>query len=195
MRPRRLVAAAFAIVLFSGICLADSVPMDNFVFAPGWTNFTWSFTLPASPPPSHVDGYDLGIGPIPVWTAIGAPSSRFVPYLIVFYAEPGDPYRFDMFCNSDTTQDPFCDTMLLTSFTAPLFSGTPENPTFILGNHDGVLLITAAPEPPQFALILIWVAFLVIPFRFFSKREKHINALMANVRSPHKSSLVQEALL
>jgi hypothetical protein len=174
MRPRCLVAATFAIVLFSGTCLADSVPMDNFVFAPGWTTLTWSFTLPASPPPTNSSLYDINLGPIPVWTAIGAPSSRFVPYVIVFYGVPGDPYRFDMFCNSDTTQNPFCDTVLLTSFTSPLFSGTPENPTFILGNHDGILLITAAPEPPQFALIFAWAGFFILSVPLLSGQFRNI---------------------
>jgi hypothetical protein len=180
MRPRCLVAAAFAIVLFSGTCLADSVPMDNFVYQ----NFiyTLKFTLPASPTPLFAGDtsfilepdVSLSSGGVPIPGADGKPT---IPFELHVFSEPGDPYRFWMSCGEASAFWDYCGILYYVSLDEPVFSGTFENPTFIPGNYEpcsgcGVILsITPAPEPPEPALTFVCVALLVICFGLFSKQQ------------------------
>jgi hypothetical protein len=181
MRPRCLVAATFAIVLFSGICRADSVPMDNFVYR--LSVYTLSFTLPASPTPLFAGdtGFilepdvSLSIGGILIPGADGKPT---IPFELQVFSEPGDPYRFWMSCGEASAFWDYCGILYYASLGEPVFSGTFEDPTFIPGNYDKrqdggwVLSITPAPEPAEPALTFVCVALLVICFRWFSKQAR-----------------------
>lgn len=180
MRPRCLVAAAFAIVLFSGACLADSVPMDNFVYQ--YNSFTLTFTLPATPTDlfdvsstsfALLTDVSLSSGGIPIPGADGKPT---IPFELQVFSEPGDPYRFWMSCGEASAFWDYCGILYYASLTEPVFSGTFENPTFTPGNYEacpgcGVTLsINPVSEPTEPALVFVCAVFFLISFRTLSNR-------------------------
>ena len=185
---KRIVTPLFlllvAAVLFVPEVRGDGIPMVNFTFSAGITRL--SFTLPQNPVPDLVGVEDFGLGPatfqlppdsfgfvlVPVFASFMPPNTP-LDYRLVFSRQADstnflagcDPLRTSGF--NSPINPPFfnCEifvnaTTVVPSVTA-MWSGPPNNPTFIPGVY-GALTISEAPEPSTLALLLMSFATLFL---------------------------------